>query len=192
LQTSSTDSTSPQGNTAAFSLTANRKPNVFQYSATEHGFIIGLTCIRSSQTYAYGLRRMWTREDKLDYYFPTFANIGNTPIYNKELYQSFTSEDDEVFGYQEAWAEYRYLPSQVCGEFRPQYEQSLDSWHYAEKLDSTPTLSESFINQSSLPIDRTLAVSSTLADQFICDFQLNFNMVRCMPVYSKPGLVDHH
>lgn len=192
LQTSSTDSTSPQGNTAAFSLTANRKPNVFQYSATEHGFIIGLTCIRSAQTYAYGLRRMFTREDKLDYYFPTFANIGNTPIYNKELYQSFTSEDDEVFGYQEAWAEYRYLPSQVCGEFRPQYEQSLDSWHYAEKLDSTPTLSESFINQSALPIDRTLAVSSTLADQFICDFQLQFNMVRCMPVYSKPGLVDHH
>lgn len=192
LQTSATNDVSPQGNTAAFSLTGRKSNNVFSYSSTEHGFIIGLTCIRTSQTYQYGVRRMWSRKNRLDYYFPTFANIGNTPIYNKEIYQTFTDVDDEVFGYQEAWAEYRYLPSELAGEFRSQYEQTLDSWHYAEKYTQTPTLSPEFINQSSEVVDRTLAVSSALADQFICDFQMNFEMIRPMPVYSVPGLADHH
>lgn len=192
LQTSATNDISPQGNTAAFSLTARSGMSMFQYSSTEHGFIIGVTCIRTSQTYQYGVRRMWSRKDRLDYYFPTFANIGNTPILNKEIYQTFTDQDEEVFGYQEAWAEYRYLPSEIAGEFRSQYAQSLDSWHYAEKLTSTPTLSEEFMNQSAQVVDRTLAVSSQLADQFYCDFFMSFDFVRPMPVYSVPGLVDHH
>ncbi len=190
LQTSSTDETSPQGNTAAFSLTVDSDDS-FTYSAVEHGYIIGVCCVRTSQTYQYGVERMWSRSDRTDFYFPSFAHIGEQAILNKELFASNNASDDEVFGYQEAWAEYRYKPSQITGKFRSNAEGTLDSWHYAEKLESTPVLGETFMKQSALPVDRTLAVSSELSDQFICDFALDITSVRPMPMYSIPGLASH-
>lgn len=190
LQTSSTDETSPQGHTAAFSLTADSDDS-FTYSAVEHGYIIGVCCVRTSQTYQYGVERMWSRSDRTDFYFPAFAHIGEQAILNKELYASNNASDDEVFGYQEAWSEYRYKPSQITGKFRSNAEGTLDSWHYSEKLESPPVLGESFMKQSALPIDRTLAVSSELSDQFICDFALDITSVRPMPMYSVPGLSSH-
>ena len=192
LQTSATDSTSPQGNTAAFSLTAD-SDHSFTYSATEHGIIIGVACVRTSQTYQYGTNKMFTRKDRTDFYFPTFAHIGEQAILNKELFTqgNDAAANDEVFGYQEAWAEYRYKPSQISGAFRSNHPQTLDSWHYAEKLDSLPTLSPDFLAQSSKVVDRTLAVTSELADQFICDFYFDAVDVRPMPVYSIPGLSSH-
>lgn len=189
-QTSSTDSTTPQGNLAAFSLTGDSKSS-FTYSATEHGYIICVGCVRTSQTYQYGLERMWSRKDRTDFYFPVFAHLGEQAVLNKEIYAQGTDEDDEVFGYQEAWAEYRYKPSRVSGAFRSNYAQSLDSWHYAEKLDSLPTLSPTFLEQSQNVVDRTLAVSSAVEDQFIADFYFDMVTVRPMPTYSVPGLSNH-
>lgn len=186
LQTSSTDETSPQGNTSGFSLTADIDKS-FTYSCVEHGFIIGVCCIRTRQTYQYGLNRMWSRRDMIDYYFPEFAHIGEQPLLNKELYATGTDTDDEVFGYQEAWAEYRQNHSYITGAYRSNYAQTLDSWHYAEKLDSLPTLSAEFMSQSTQVIDRTLAVTSEVEDQFLCDFEFNMTCVLPMPMYSVPG-----
>lgn len=187
LQTSATNDVSPQGNTAAFSLTVDFDKS-FRYSAVEHGFIIGVCCIRTKQTYQYGLERFWSRNDMTDYYFPEFANIGEQPVLNKEIYAQGTDQDDQVFGYQEAWAEYRQFNSRVSGAYRSNYAQSLDSWHYAEKYDSLPTLSAEFMQQSTDVIDRTLAVSSEIEDQFLCDFCFNLTAVLPMPMYSIPGL----
>lgn len=186
LQTSATNDVSPQGNTAAFSLTGDVDKS-FTYSAVEHGYIIGVCCIRTNQTYQYGLPRMWSRLDMIDFYFPEFAHIGEQPVLNKEIYAQGSSEDSEVFGYQEAWAEYRQAHSYISGAYRSNYAQTLDSWHYAEKLESLPTLSTEFMTQSSSVIDRTLAVTSDVEDQFLCDFKFNMSVVLPMPMYSVPG-----
>ena len=191
VQTSSTDSTSPQGNTAGYSLTGDYS-SVFTKSFTEHGYLLGFVCVRNENTYQQGLEKMWSRKRRFDFYWPALANISEQPIFNKEIYAQGTSVDDEVFGYQEAWAEYRYKPSRVSGAFRSNYEQSLDSWHYADYYTSLPVLSDSFIRSSSTNIDRTLAVQSSLEDQFIADFYFKINSVRPMPVYSVPGLIDHN
>lgn len=187
LQTSATNEVSPQGNTSAFSWTIDSSDS-FTYSATEHCMIIGVCCIRTSQSYQYGLSRELSTRDMIDYYFPTFDSIGEQAILNKELYLQGTAQDNEVFGYQEAWAEYRYKPSRITGQFRSAADQSLDSWHYAEKLDSLPTLSSQFMHQSPTVIDRTLAVSSELAPQFIMDVDFQQVSVRPMSTNSIPGL----
>lgn len=189
IQQSSTDATSPQGNTAAYSLTVDRSDMV-KYSSTEHQIIMGLACIRTDHTYQQGLARMWGRRKRLDWYFPVFANLGNQYIRNEEIYAQGTDEDKQAFGYQEAWAEYRYAPSRISGEFRSTYAQSLDSWHYGDEFDSLPTLSKDFIEETDANILRTLAVQDQ--DQFICDFYFEQIWTRPMPVNSVPGLIDHH
>ena len=191
LQTSSTDTTSPQGNTAAFSLT-NDISSSFTKSFTEHGYVIGLACVRTEHTYQQGIDRMWSRKRRFDFYWPALANIGEQAILNKEIYAQGTEADEEAFGYQEAWAEYRYKPSKVTGAMRSTYEQSLDVWHYGDKYDSQPILSDAWIKETKVNIDRTLAVQSSLEDQFIADFYYHIITTRPMPVASIPGLIDHH
>lgn len=191
VQTSSTDGTSPQGNTAGYSLTGDVS-SVFTKSFTEHGYLLAFVCVRNENTYQQGLEKFWSRKRRFDFYWPALANISEQPIFNKEIYAQGTSEDDEVFGYQEAWAEYRYKPSRVSGAFRSNYAQSLDSWHYADYYESLPVLSDAFIRGSKTNIDRTLAVQSSVEDQFIADFYFNIKSVRPMPVYSVPGLIDHN
>ena len=191
LQTSSTDTISPQGNTAAFSLT-NDNSSSFTKSFTEHGFIIGLACIRTEHTYQQGIDKMWSRKQRFDYYWPALANIGEQAILNKEIYAQGNSADEEAFGYQEAWAEYRYKPSKVTGAMRSTYAQSLDVWHYGDDYDAQPILSDAWIRETKANIDRTLAVQSSLEDQFIADFYFRNICTRPMPVYSIPGLIDHH
>lgn len=191
LQTSATDTTSPQGNTAAFSLTVDVDGS-FTKSFTEHGFIIGLACIRTEHTYQQGVEKMWNRKRRFDFYWPALANIGEQPILNKEIYAQGTSADNEVFGYQEAWAEYRYKPSRVSGAFRSTYAQSLDVWHYGDSYSSQPILGDTWIRETKANIDRTLAVQSSLEDQFIGDFYFKNMCTRPMPIYSIPGLIDHH
>ena len=191
LQTSSTDETSPQGNTAAFSLTGDTDSS-FTKSFTEHGLIIGLCCVRTEHTYQQGIERMWNRKRRFDFYWPTLANIGEQAILNKEIYAQGTSKDDEAFGYQEAWAEYRYKPSRVSGAFRSTYATPLDSWHYGDKYSSLPMLGDTFIRETQVNIDRTLAVQSSVEDQFIADFFFRNICTRPMPLYSVPGLIDHH
>ena len=190
LQTSSTDSTSPQGNTGAWSMTGNVNKS-FTKSFTEHSIIIGLICVRQDHTYQQGLERGWSRKHRLDYYWPSLAHLGEQPIYNKELYAQGTSADDEVFGYQERWAEYRYKPNRISGELRSTYATPLDVWHYGDKYNSLPVLSSAFLQETPDYIDRTIEVAHTLQNQFIADFFVDITAVRPMPIYSVPGLIDH-
>ena len=187
IQTSSTDSTSPQGNTAAYSMTTMSR-NMCTYSATEHGYVLGLAAIRVDHSYQQGLPRMWTRTTRFSYYDPMLANLGEQAVLNREIYAQGTDKDEEVFGYQEAWADYRYRTNMVTSEMRSTYAQTLDAWHYADKYDSLPTLSSSWIKEGTENIDRTLAVQSSNSHQFICNFYFDQSWTRPMPVYSIPGL----
>lgn len=189
IQTSSTDSTSPQGNTAALSVTTMNK-SMFTKSFTEHGFIMGLAVVRTDQTYQQGIERMWSRKGRYDYYWPVLANIGEQAILNKEIYAEGNPNDDMAFGYQEAWADYRYKPSKVTGLFRSNATQSLDAWHYAQDYKSLPFLGTQWMEQSDTEMKRTLAVQNQ--PDFIADFYFMNKTTRCMPVYSIPGLIDHH
>lgn len=185
----SESNTTPLGTTAAMSLTSNTD-NSFVKSFTEHGFVIGVMCARYNHTYQQGLNRMWFRKDRLDYYFPILANIGEQPIYTKELYYDNDGFDslNEVFGYQEAWADYRYKPSIVTGEMRSGIDKSLQSWHFADYYQTKPTLSADWIAEDKTNVDRTLAVSSKLANQIFGDFYVKNLTTRVMPVHSIPGL----
>lgn len=189
LQTSSTDTTSPQGNVAAMSLTIDNE-GMFTKSFTEHGYVFALACIRTEHTYQQGIERMWNRKNREDFYFPTLANIGEQYIKNKEIYAQGTDEDEEAFGYQEAWAEYRYKPNRISGELRSTYSTPLDAWHYGDKYNQLPTLSAEWVAETKVNVERTLAVQNQ--DQFIGDFYFNTTWTRPMPIYSIPGLIDHH
>ncbi|UPW41098.1 major capsid protein [Sigmofec virus UA08Rod_5539] len=191
IQSSETTATSPQGNTAAYSLTSDSHHD-FRKSFVEHGFVIGLCVARYDHTYQQGLERFWSRRDRFDYYWPVLANIGEQAVKNKEIYAQGTAVDDEVFGYQEAWADYRYKPSRVAGEMRSAYAQSLDIWHLADDYSKLPSLSDSWIREDSTTVNRVLAVSEQLANQLFGDFYIQNRTTRPMPMYSIPGLIDHH
>lgn len=187
VQNSSTDSTTPQGNLAAFGVSgANTK--VMSKSFTEHGYIIGLVCVRAALTYQQGLDRMWSRKTRYDFYWPSLAHLGEQAVLNKEIYAQGTSEDDDVFGYQERYAEYRYGKNEITGRFRSSYPQSLDVWHLAQKFESLPTLSQSFIEEN-VPMDRVVAVPSE--PDILFDSLINVKAARPMPLYGVPGLIDH-
>jgi hypothetical protein len=195
IQQSGTESTgTPQGTVVGMSQTTDTHAD-FMKSFTEHGFIIGVMVARYDHTYQQGLNRMWSRKDKFDYYWPVFANIGEQAVKNKEIFATGSaagSKDDEVFGYQEAWADYRYKPSQVTGEMRSQYEQSLDVWHLADDYAQLPTLSDSWIREDKTNVDRVLAVTSKVSNQLFADIYVTNYATRPMPMYSVPGLIDHH
>lgn len=190
----------PQGNVAGYSL-SNDSHNDFFRSFTEHGFVIGLMVARYDHTYQQGLERFWSRKSRFDYYYPVLSNIGEQAILNKEIYAQGSGVtnpdtnkpiDDEVFGYQEAWADYRYKPSRVTGEMRSNIEKSLDSWHFADDYDALPRLSDTWIREDKSPIDRVLAVQSSVANQLFADIYIQNTTTRPMPMYSIPGLIDHH
>lgn len=191
VQTSSSDATTPQGNTTAYSLTIDSNSD-FTKSFSEHGFIIGICVARYDHTYQQGLEKFWKRTVREDYYFPVFANLGEMAVKNYEIFATGTSTDDEVFGYQEAWADYRYKPNRISGELRSTYETSLDIWHLGDNYSSLPHLSDSWIREDKTNIDRTLVVTSALSNQFIADIFVKNSTVRAMPMYSVPGLIDHH
>ena len=186
-QTSATNDISPQANLAAFAVGASKNGG-FTKSFTEHGWLIGLVNVRADLTYQQGLNRMWSRSTKFDMYWPTFAHLGEQAILNKEIYAQGNAKDDEAFGYQERYAEYRYFPSMITGKFRSTDPQPLDSWHLAQKFDSLPTLSSQFIEDNP-PVNRVVAVTDE--PHFLLDAWFDMNCVRPMPVYSVPGLVDH-
>lgn len=187
IQTSSTNETSPQGNTGAYSMTTNSQ-HMCTYSATEHGFVIGLACVRVQHSYQYGLRRMWTRSTRFSYYDPMLANLGEQAVLNQEIYAQGNEKDEEVFGYQEAWADYKYRTNEVTCEMRSNFAQTLDAWHYADKYTSLPTLSDTWIKEGKENIDRTIAVQNANSHQFICNFYFEQTWTRAMPVYNIPGL----
>lgn len=192
-QTSSstvTGTTTPMGTLAAMG-TALAHNHGFTQSFTEHGVIIGMVSIRADLTYQQGLPRMWSRSTRYDFYFPAFAHLGEQAVLNKEIYVQGTSVDNDVFGYQERWAEYRYKPSQISGLFKSTAAGTLDGWHLAQKFNTLPTLNDTFIADTP-PLDRTLAVGAEAnGQQFLFDSFFDVKMARPMPMYSVPGLIDH-
>lgn len=186
-QTSSTDSVSPQSNLSAFGVLGD-SAHGFNKSFVEHGYVIGLVCLRADITYQQGLNRMWSRRQLFDFYWPTLAHLGEQVVYNKEIYTQGTAEDNGVFGYQERYAEYRYKPSMITGKLRSTDAQTLDVWHLAQKFDTLPKLNQDFIEENP-PIKRVIAVQNE--PQFFADFWFDLKTSRPMPVYSVPGLVDH-
>nr|DAW87408.1 MAG TPA: Major capsid protein [Microviridae sp.] len=189
IQTSGTTQESPQGNAAAISVTPFNG-SMFTKSFEEHGYVIGVCCIRHDHTYQQGLERMWSRKTNLDFYYPVFANLGEQAVLKKELYLTGTETDEQAFGYQEAWAEYRMKPNRISGKFRSNATGTLDSWHYGDNYKETPSLSQAWMKEGDSEIQRTLAVDNE--PQFIMDTVIYNTSVRPMPMYSIPGLVDHH
>lgn len=191
--------TTPQGTVTAMSCTTDRHSD-FRKSFTEHGYIIGVCVARYDHTYQQGTERLWSRKDRFDFYDPIFANIGEQAIKNKEIYTQGSSVvdsdgnvvDDQVFGYQEAWAEYRYKPNRVTGEMRSDYLSSLDKWHLGDDYNSLPSLSASWVREDKSNVDRVLAVQSSVSNQLFADLYFDVKCTRIMPLYSVPGLIDHH
>nr|WNN13453.1 MAG: major capsid protein [Microviridae sp.] len=186
-QTSSTDSTTPQGNLAAYGLNAQRY-HAFTKSFSEFGYIIGLINVRADLTYQQGINKMWLRSDVLDFYWPSFAHLGEQAIENIEIYCQGNDDDKKVFGYQERYAEYRYKPSLITGQFRSTYKEPLDIWHLSQKFATLPTLSDEFI-QDHPPISRVVAVPSY--PHFLLDVKFNLKCIRPMPMYGIPGMMGH-
>lgn len=194
-QTSSTNSTSAQGNLSAY-VVGSQSAHGFTKSFTEHTYVIGFACIRTSNKYQQGVPREFTYKSRLDFYWPVFAHLGEQAILNKEIYAQGSDVkdangniiDDQVFGYQERWAEMRYSQSIIAGKLRSDHPQSLDVWHLAQDFGQLPELNQSFI-ESNVPIDRVVSVPSE--PSFIADFYFDAIYTRPLPLYSVPGLVDH-
>lgn len=187
-QTSATNDTSPQGNLSAYGVTA-AKFHGFTKSFVEHGYIIGFVSARADLTYQQGINKMWLRSTVYDFYWPTFAHLGEQAIELREIYAQGTADDTTVFGYQERYAEYRYKPSQITGKFRSSVtDGNLDVWHLSQFFKNAPTLNEEFITENP-PIQRIVAVPSE--PEFLLDIGFRYITVRPMPMFGTPGLVDH-
>lgn len=187
-QTSATDGTSPQGNLSAYGVTA-AKFHGFTKSFVEHGYVFGFVCARADLTYQQGINKMWLRSTVYDFYWPTFAHLGEQAIELREIYAQGSKDDTTVFGYQERYAEYRYKPSQITGKFRSSITGgSLDKWHLSQFFKNAPTLNEEFIVEKP-PINRIIAVPSE--PEFLLDVGFRYTTVRPMPMFGTPGLVDH-
>uniref|UniRef100_A0AAU8B647 Major capsid protein n=1 Tax=Dulem virus 194 TaxID=3145671 RepID=A0AAU8B647_9VIRU len=165
----------------------------FIKSFTEHGYLIGVMVARYDHSYSQGLQRFWTRSHFTDFYNPKFANLGETGVYQAEIMATSEniSDNTKTFGFQEIWADYRYKPSMVTAEMRPGVQNSLAFWHLADHYADIPTLSDGWIREDRSNVDRVLAVQSSVANQFWCDFYISNKCTRPMPMYSVPGLLDH-
>lgn len=187
-QTSATDNISPQGNLSAYGVTA-AKFHGFTKSFVEHGYLFGFVCARADLTYQQGINKMWLRSTVYDFYWPTFAHLGEQAIELREIYAQGSEADTTVFGYQERYAEYRYKPSQITGKFRSSVANgSLDKWHLSQFFNNAPALNEEFIIENP-PIERIIAVPSE--PEFLLDVGFRYTTVRPMPMFGTPGLVDH-
>lgn len=178
------------GDLGAMSNTSDVHDDFIQ-SFSEPGYVLGVCCVRYDHSYPQGLERAWSRRRLTDLYFPVFANIGEQPIYKREIYAA-GDDSGQVFGYNEAWAEYRYKPNRVSGEMRPGHDRTLDSWHLADYYTMSPSLSDGWIREDLANVDRVLASTSENQNQVFCDFYVNCQATRPMPVHSIPGLIDHH
>lgn len=195
-QNSASETGSPQGNLAAMA-TMSASGHGFTKSFTEHSLILGFVNIRADLNYQQGLNRMWSRRTRWDFYWPALSHIGEQAVLNKEIYAQGNTvfidtdiADDVAFGYQERFAEYRYKPSTITGQFRSTFAQSLDIWHLAQEFESLPELTSEFIVDNP-PVDRVIAVTAEGYPQFLLDVYFQFKTARPMPTYSVPGLIDH-
>ena len=180
----------PQGNLAAIG-TAVVNNHGFTKSFTEHGYVLGLLSVRADLTYQQGVNRLWNRSTRFDFYWPALSHIGEQAITNREIYavgSTNLTQDAATFGFQERYAEYRYKPGQICGQFRSASAAPLDTWHLAQNFASLPLLNATFIEEIP-PVNRVVAVQT--APHFIMDGYVELKCARPMPVYSVPGMIDH-
>lgn len=188
-QTSVTAAT-PQGNLAGYG-TMLARGHGFTQSFVEHGYIIGICNVRADLSYQQGLRRHWSRSTRYDFYFPVFAMLGEQAVLNKEIYCTGFAADSNVFGYQERWGEYRYLPSEITSLMRSTAAGTINAWHLAQQFSSLPTLNTTFIEDAP-PISRVVAVGTGAnGQQLLMDAFFDATVARPLPMYSVPGLVDH-
>ncbi|WNK13578.1 MAG: major capsid protein [Microvirus sp.] len=187
--TGQTGATTPLGQLGGYATAVSQ--NGFHQSFTEHGYVIGLVNVRADLTYQQGLRKLWSRSTRYDFYFPVFAMLGEQPVLNQEIYYQGNATDTSVFGYQERWAEYRYHPTRISGLFKSTSAGTIDGWHLAQRFTSLPTLNDTFI-QDNPPMSRVLAVGAAAnGQQFIFDSVFHINATRPLPMFSVPGLIDH-
>lgn len=189
-QTSSTDSTSPQGNVSAFSLTVDSDQFVHK-SFTEHGSILGVLCVRQEHSYDSGIAKMWQRKNILDFYHPQLAFLGEEAVTNETIYATGEAQDKQIMGYNERWWDLRAKMNINTGAFSTRYSQNLAVWHYGDSYNSLPVLSFAWRKETKDFIDRTLAVQSSVEDQYLMDCRLDMVATRPLPMYSIPGLLDH-
>ena len=189
-QTSETTSNSPLGDVAGLSVTGDAN-SLFTKSFTEHGIIMGIQVARYDHVYQQGVNKYFLKDEIWDFYNPKFANIGEQPVYKDEIYYG-ASDNDTVWGYNEAWYDYRFRPNFVTGELRSQYTTPLDMWHLGDYYASAPSLSASWLREDKSNLDRALAVTSEVANQLVCDYWFDMKAARPLPAYSIPGLIDHH
>lgn len=187
-QTGITGGTTPLGTLAGVGAGLARNHG-FSQSFTEHGVILGLVSVRADLTYQQGVRRMWNRSTRYDYYLPAFAMLGEQAIPNREIYADGSANDSATFGYIPRWDEYRYRPSLITGQFRSTASGTLDAWHLAQKFTALPTLNDTFIKETP-PLDRVLAVTST-GKQLLLDCFIQEKVARPLPMHSVPGMIDH-
>lgn len=190
VQMSESSDNSPLGDTGAYSLSYG-SDSLVEKSFVEHGWLIGVCCARIQHDYQQGIPKRFMRRTKFDYYWPQFANIGEVAIDSKEIYADGDYSNRRVFGYQEAWYDYRYRnTSTVTGEMRSNYTASLDVWHLADDYSSRPTLSSSWLKESPVNLDRVLTVTSDISDQILLNLYSNITATRPLPVYSIPSGLD--
>jgi hypothetical protein len=188
--TSATPGSTPLAELAAVGTGVSTR-NGFTQSFTEHGYVIGLVSVRADLTYQQGIRKLWSRNTRYDFYFPVFSHLGEQPVLNKEIYFQGTAADNNVFGYQERWAEYRYHPTRISGLFRSTTTGTIDGWHLAQRFTNLPTLNATFIEEN-VPMSRVLAVGAEAnGQQFIFDSLIRISATRPLPMFSVPGLIDH-
>lgn len=185
-QTSGTDTNSPQGNLAAVAKSVGRVD--IRASFTEHCIVIGLLCLTCDLTYQKGLHRFWTKKERTEEYWREFANLGEQPVFEKEIYCDGSDTDNSVFGYQERYAEYRYKPSMITGKMRSSLSDSLDVWHLSQDFESAPSLSQDFIEENP-PFKRVLAVQNE--PEWLCDIWFDYKALRPLPLFGEPSLLDH-
>lgn len=179
------------GDLGAMSLTTDKHSDVHK-SFVEHGILMCVMVLRYDHSYPQALNRMWKRKSRFDYYWPVFANLGEQATKKSEVMLTASETDEQTFGYNERWAEYRYKPNEVHAEMRPGISNSLDVWHFADYYETVPSLSQSWIEEDKTNVDRTLAVTSAVSNQFFADVYVQCFATRPMPLYSIPGLIDHH
>lgn len=190
-QTGLTGGTTPLGTLGGLGTATTH--HGFQGNFTEHGYILGLATIRTDEQYQQGIRKLWSRLTRYDFYFPVFAMLGEQAVLNKEIYSDGSANDALTFGYQERWAEYRYFPSYTSAYFKSYNATPLDAWHFATKFTSLPALNNAFINSPlNATLQRNLALGAGASNQqLLCDFLFSETVARPMPMYSVPGLIDH-
>ena len=189
-QTSASTETSELGRITGYSLTIDRD-HVYMKSFTEHMIVMYLLAIRYDHSYSFGIEKQWTRKRKYDFYHPSFAHIGEVPLYNKEIFAQGTSADNEVFGIQEAWSEYKVKPNLVTAAMRPKYPTGLTSWTLTDDYSTLPVCSTEWLIEDIDIVDRVLAVSHDVEDQFKIDMELTEVVTLPMPLHSVPGWFDH-